>query len=37
MNKSRNKIVSEFGQKLLKYRINFKDILKLLGLDYKGA
>ena len=37
MNKSRNKIVSKFGQKLLKYRIIFKDILTLLGLDYRDA
>ena len=37
MNKSRNKIVSKFGQKLLKYRIIFKDILTLLGLEYRDA
>ena len=37
MDKSRNNNVSKFGQKLLKYRINFKDILKLLGLAYKDA
>ncbi len=37
MNKSRNKIVSRFGQKLLKYKIIFKDILTLLALDYRDA
>ncbi len=37
MNKSRNKIVSKFGQKLPKYRIFLKDILTLLGLDYRDA
>ena len=31
--KSRNKIV----EKLLKYRIMFKDILTFLGLDYRNA
>ena len=37
MNKSRYKIVSKFGQNLLKYRIIFKDILTLFGLDYRVA
>ncbi len=35
MNKSGKKIVSKFGQKLLKYRIIFMNIL--LGLDYRDA
>ena len=37
MNNGRNKIVSKFGQKLLKYRKIFKDLLKLFGLDYRDA
>ena len=37
MYKSRNKIVSKFVEKLLKYRIMFKDIITFLGLDYKDA
>ena len=37
MYKSRNKIVSKFVEKLLKYRIMFKDILTFLGLDYRDA
>ena len=35
MYKIRNKIVSKFVEKLLKYRIMFKDILTFLGLDYR--
>ena len=40
MYKIRNKIVSEFIEKLLKYRIMFKDILttyKQSGNDYRVA
>ena len=37
MNKSQSKIVSKFVEKLLKYRIIFKDILTFLGLDYRDA
>ena len=38
MYKSRNKIVSKFVEIFLKkYRIMFKDILTLLGLDYRDA
>ena len=37
MNKSRNKFGSKIYQKLLKYRIIFKDILTLLGLEYRDA
>ena len=37
MYKSQNKIVSNFVEKLLKYRIMFKDILTYLGLDYRDA
>ena len=37
MNKSRSKIVSKFGQKMLEYWIIFKNILTLLGLDYRDA
>ena len=36
MHKSRNKIVGKLVEKLLKYRILFKDILTFLGLDYRG-
>ena len=32
-----NKIVSKFVAKLIKYMILFKDILTLLGLDYRDA
>ena len=37
MYKSRNKIVTKFVEKLLEYGIMFKDILTLLGLDYRDA
>ena len=37
MYKSRNKIVSKFVEKLLKYRIMFKDILTFLEFDYRDA
>ena len=37
MYNSRNKIVSKFVAKLLKYRIMFKDILTCLLLDYRDA
>ena len=37
MYKSRNKILGKFVEKLLKYRIIFKDILNFLGLDYRDA
>ena len=37
MYKSRNKILSKFVEKLLKYRIIFKDILTFLELDYRDA
>ena len=33
--KRKNKIVSKIGQQLLEYRIFFKDMLTLLGLDYR--
>ena len=33
----RNKIVSRNVEKLLRYRILFKDILRFLGLDYRDA
>ena len=33
----RNKFVSKSAEKLLKYRIMFKDILTFLGLDYRDA
>ena len=33
----RNKIVSTSAEKLLKYRILFKDILTFLGLNYRDA
>ncbi len=34
---SRSKIVIKFVEKLLKYRLMFKDILTFLGLDYRDA
>ena len=37
MYKSRNEIVSTFVEKLLKYRILFKEILIFLGLDYRDS
>ena len=37
MYKSRNKIVGKFVEKLLKYRIMFKDMLTFLGLDCRAA
>ena len=37
MYKSRYKIVSKFFEKLLKYRILFKDILTFLGPDFREA
>ena len=37
MYKSRIKIVSKFVEKLLKYRIIFRDILTFLELDYIDA
>ena len=37
MYESRNKIVSKFVEKLLNYRIMFKDILTFLGFDYSDA
>ena len=37
MCKSRNQIVSKFIEKLVKYRVLFKDILTFLGLDYRGS
>ena len=37
MYKCRIKIVSQFVEKLLKYRIMFKDILTFLGIDYRDA
>ncbi len=35
--KSQNKILSKLNEKLLKYRIMFKDIIPFLGLEYKYA
>ena len=37
MYESRNKIVREFVEKLLKYRMPFKDILTFLGTNYRDA
>ena len=37
MYNSRNKIVSIFVEKLIKYRIMFKDMLTCLVLDYRDA
>ena len=37
MYKSRNKILGKLLEKLLKYRIMFKDIITFLGIDYKDA
>ena len=37
MYKCRIKITSKFVEKMLKYRIMFKDILTFLGLDYRVA
>ena len=37
MYKSLNKILSKIVEKLLKYRRVFKDILTILGLDYRDA
>ena len=37
MYKSQNKIVSKIDEKLLEYRIMFKDILTFLGLDYRDG
>ena len=37
MYKSRNKIVSNFVEKLLKYRIMFRYILTFLGINYRDA
>ena len=37
MHKSQNKTSSRFIEKLYKYRILFKDILTILGLDYIDA
>ena len=37
MYKSQNKIENKFVEKLLKYRIMFKDILTFYGLDYRDA
>ena len=37
MYNSRNKILSKFVEKLLKYRIMFKDIPTFLGLYYRDA
>ena len=37
MYNSRNQIVSKFVEKLLKYRIMFRDILTCLGLNYIDA
>ena len=37
MYKSRNKIISKFVEKLLKYRIMFKDIFTFLGNNYREA
>ena len=37
MCKSRNKIVGKFVEKLLKYRIIFKDTLTFLGLEHRDA
>ena len=35
--RKKNKIVSKSVEKLVKYRILFKNILTFLGLDYKDA
>ena len=35
--KSQSKIVSKFVAKLIKYMILFKDILTIIGLDYRDA
>ena len=35
--KSKNKNLSNIVEKLLKYRIIFKDVLTFLGLDYRDA
>ena len=37
MYKSRSKIISKFVEKLLKYRILFKDILACLALNYRDV
>ena len=37
MYKQRNKLESKFIEKLLKYKLMFKDILSFLCLDYKDA
>ena len=37
MYKSRNKILSKFVERLLRYRKLFKGSLTSLGLDYRGA